>query len=105
MARRWFSRSWVSFAWAFLAVGLSIGAWSVSTPLGAAPDEQGHVIEAAAAARGQFTPPKIELVFLGSRKGQIGLVGLPAWVANKQRGRLFHPSAQRAGGLRTDHKH
>jgi hypothetical protein len=81
MARPWFSRSWVSFAWAFLAVGLSIGAWSVSTPLGAAPDEQGQVIEAAAAARGEFTPPSIELVFLGSSKGHIGLVVLPAWAA------------------------
>jgi Predicted membrane protein (DUF2142) len=91
MARPSVTLSWRSFAWAFLAVGLSIGAWSVSTPLGAAPDEQGHVIEAAAAVRGQFTPPKIELVFLGSRKGEIGLVGLPTWVArNSEDGCFIH---------------
>jgi hypothetical protein len=76
------ARSWVAFAWAFLAVVLSIGAWSVSSPLGAAPDEPSHVIEATAVVRGQFTPPQFEVVIDGVRHGRIGVVLIPRWVSD-----------------------
>jgi Predicted membrane protein (DUF2142) len=81
MTRPSVTRSWASFAWAFLAVALSIGAWSVSTPLGAAPDEPSHVFEATAVVRGQFTPPKFEYVLDGVQHGRIGLVHIPRWVS------------------------
>ena len=75
------SRTLLLFAWAFAAVGLSIGAWSVSTPLGAAPDEPGHVIDAAAVVRGQFDGPPVSISDqFGS--GSIRLVVIPRWVGN-----------------------
>jgi hypothetical protein len=76
------SRSLAIFAGAFVALGLSIGAWSVSTPLGAAPDEPSHFIAAASAVRGQFGVPEIELKLYGLSAGLIGLVRVPKWVAN-----------------------
>ena len=82
MTRVSLARSWASFAWAFLAVVLSIGAWSVSTPLGAAPDEPSHVFEATAIVRGQFTPPTFEVVVDGVRHGRLGVVLIPRWVSD-----------------------
>jgi Predicted membrane protein (DUF2142) len=75
-------RGLACYSWAFLAVGLSIGAWSVSTPLGAAPDEPAHVVEAAAAVRGQFDAPRQEITIYGIALGQAGYVVVPKWVAN-----------------------
>jgi hypothetical protein len=68
-----------SFAWAFVGVGLSIGAWSISTPLGAAPDEPSHVDAAAAVVRGQFDAPRAEIVIQGIPHGRIGFIVIPQW--------------------------
>ena len=82
MTPGWVTGSWASFVRAFLAMVLSIGAWSVSTPLGAAPDEPSQVMEATAFVRGQFTPPQFEVVIDGVRHGQIGAVLVPHWVSD-----------------------
>jgi hypothetical protein len=42
------------FALAFVLVFLSMAAWSLATPLFAAPDESAHVVRAAAVVRGQI---------------------------------------------------
>jgi Predicted membrane protein (DUF2142) len=74
------SKGWVSFVWAFLATALSVGAWSISTPLGAAPDEPSHIIEAAAAVRGEFDSPRVEVKIRGLNLGRVGFVKIPEWV-------------------------
>ena len=71
-----------SFVWAFVAVALSIGAWSVATPLGAAPDEGGQWVQAAAAVRGQLHDQQFVLQIGHTPVGRSGLVEVPAWVAN-----------------------
>ena len=66
-------RNLVLYCWALLAIGAAIGAWSVATPLMAAPDEPAHAVEAAAAVRGQ-----LEL------RSPSHVVRVPAWVASTQ---------------------
>ncbi len=41
-------------AFAALGYALLIGAWAFASPIGAAPDEQAHIVRAAAAGTGQF---------------------------------------------------
>jgi hypothetical protein len=72
----------VSFAWVFMAVGLCIGAWSLSTPLGAAPDEPEHLIQAAALVRGQFDGPRVPVHYGQLLMGNMGTVRVPAWVTD-----------------------
>jgi len=74
------TRNLLSFVWALIAVGLSIGAWSVSTPFGAGPDEQSHVIQAAALVRGQFDGRQVEVNNYQFLVGREGIVEVPRWV-------------------------
>ncbi len=64
------------FAWAFVGVGLMLGAWSFATPLGAAPDEPSQIIQAAAIVRGQFDQPE-----QNTASGPEANVQVPEWVA------------------------
>ncbi len=80
-SRRRTVRGFISFVWAFLAAVLVIGAWSVSTPLGAAPDEPSHMVEASAAVRGQFNGHQLPSYVDGVRAGKIGTVEVPEYVA------------------------
>lgn len=48
------ARPWLTGLLVFLGLALASGAWAVSTPLGASPDEPSHIIKAASVARGQF---------------------------------------------------
>jgi Predicted membrane protein (DUF2142) len=75
-------RPLVTFVWVFVAVGLCIGAWSLSTPLGAAPDEPEHLIQAAAVVRGQFDGPQVPVHYGPLLLGKIGTVRVPAWVTD-----------------------
>ena len=75
-------RNLLSFVWAFVAVALSIGSWSISTPLGAAPDEPDQTIQAAAAVRGQLHDYEFELRIRNIPLGRVGAVLVPQWVAN-----------------------
>ena len=75
-------RPLVTYLWAFVAVGLCIGAWSLSTPLGAAPDEPEHLIQAAALVRGQFDGPQVPVHYGTLPLGRIGTVRVPAWVTD-----------------------
>ena len=43
-----------TFLWAFAAMGVILVAWTLATPLAAAPDEPSQAATAAAAVRGQF---------------------------------------------------
>lgn len=74
------NRPLLTFVWLFAAVGLCIGAWSLSTPLGAAPDEPEHLIQAAAVVRGQFDGPRVPVHYGPLLVGRIGTVRVPAWV-------------------------
>ncbi len=65
---------WLTFVWALVAFGLMIGAWSMATPLFAAPDEPGHLIQAAAAVRGEFDVPAQPGVY-----GAVSKVKVPEW--------------------------
>jgi|SRR5664280_1636967 hypothetical protein len=65
-----------AFVWAFAAIGIAIGAWSLATPLMAAPDEPIHVVEATAVVRGQIDVPKQP-----GRLGVTSLVQVPEWAA------------------------
>jgi Predicted membrane protein (DUF2142) len=75
-------RPLVTFIWAFVAMGLCIGAWSLATPLGAAPDEPEHLIQAAAVVRGQFDGPQVPVHYGTSLIGRMGTVRVPAWVTD-----------------------
>lgn len=75
-------RPLVTYLWAFVAVGLCIGAWSLSTPLGAAPDEPEHLIQAAALVRGQFDGPQVPVHYGTLSLGKIGTVRVPAWLTD-----------------------
>ncbi len=66
----------LTFVWALVAFGLIIGAWSIATPLFAAPDEPGHVIQAAAAVRGE-----LDVAAQPGAYGAISKVKVPQWVA------------------------
>ena len=66
--------SFALFVWAFVGVGLMLGAWSFATPIGAAPDEAAHTAQALAIVRGQFDVPEQRL------DGQpISWVRVPCW--------------------------
>jgi Predicted membrane protein (DUF2142) len=65
------------YLWALLAVGTMIGAWSIATPLMAAPDEPGHAAQAAAIVRGDFDVPEQP-----SRVGPLAEVRVPEWMAS-----------------------
>jgi hypothetical protein len=78
-AKRRQPRTVIVFIWAFLGVGTMICAWSFATPIGAAPDEPAHIVQAAAIVRGQFDEP----LHQGS-VGRIASVRVPAWVADIQ---------------------
>ncbi len=58
-------------------MGTSIGAWSIATPLMAAPDEPSHAIDAAAVVRGQLDASEHPTLV-----GPVALVRVPAWVAS-----------------------
>ena len=75
-------RPLLTFGWIFLAVGLCIGAWSLATPLGAAPDEPEHLVQAAAVVRGQFDGPQVPVHYGPLSLGKIGTVHVPAWVTD-----------------------
>ena len=70
-------RNLLLYCWALLAMGTAIGAWSLATPLMAAPDEPAHAIEAAALVRGQFDVPE-HPTYLGPE----ATVHVPAWAAS-----------------------
>ena len=48
------ARPWLTGLLVFLGLALASGAWAISTPLGASPDEPSHIIKAASVARGQL---------------------------------------------------
>lgn len=48
------ARPWLSGLLVFLGLALASGAWAVSTPLGASPDEPSHIIKAASVVRGEW---------------------------------------------------
>ena len=69
--------SFALFVWAFVGVGLMLGAWSLATPIGAAPDEGAQTTQAAAIVRGQFD------VRVQPLDGQpVSWVRVPCWVDN-----------------------
>lgn len=82
--QRWTTGTPLSFVWAFVAVGLSIGAWSVSTPLGGGPDEPSQMVQAGAAVRGQLDAHQVVVKFDRIPIGRVGVVEVPKWVANVQ---------------------
>jgi len=47
-------RFWRTFAVTWALIALLMTAWSLATPLGAAPDEPAHLVKAAAVVRGEF---------------------------------------------------
>ena len=72
-------RAVVGFIWAFLGVGVMTCAWSFATPIGAAPDEPAHIVQAVAIVRGQFDEPTHH-----SALGSIASVRVPAWAADTE---------------------
>lgn len=72
----------LTFVWVLGGVLLSIGAWSLSTPLGAAPDEPAQIIQSSADVRGQFDGPQVPFTADGISIGRIGTVEVPDWVTN-----------------------
>jgi hypothetical protein len=80
-ARRW-RTGLLIFVWALLGVGLSMAAWSLSTPFGEAPDEPAHMIQAAAVVRGQLDGPQVPVKFAQVPIGRVGAVTVPAWVTD-----------------------
>jgi Predicted membrane protein (DUF2142) len=69
-------RTVIVFIWAFLGVGTMICAWSIATPIGAAPDEPAHIAQAVAIVRGQFNEPNHPSPF-----GPLARVRVPGWAA------------------------
>ncbi len=62
---------------------LSIGAWSLSTPLGAgAPDEPAQVIQSSAVVRGEFAGRQVPFRAGPILIGRIGTVEVPEWVTS-----------------------
>ena len=68
-------RSVSIFLVVFAAAGLAISAWTIATPLMAAPDEPYHVVQAAALVRGQFDRPYHRI-----HPGLVSTVRVPYWV-------------------------
>jgi hypothetical protein len=73
-------RRLLSFVWVLLALMLSIGSWSLATPLTQGPDEPDHMIQAAAVVRGQFGGTQSEEHWNGIPIGEVGAVEVPKWV-------------------------
>ena len=69
--------SFALFVWAFVGVGLMLGAWSFATPIGAAPDEAAHTTQAVAIVRGQFNEPRQPWV---RSQFVIGWARVPCWI-------------------------
>ncbi len=72
-------RLWAAAFVIFFALG---AAWSVSTPIGASPDEHAHFIRAAAVARGQIDGREVMVPHtVGGIEGDFAESGvrLPAW--------------------------
>ena len=69
-------RPLATFLWAFLGVGMMLRRVVLATPIGAAPDEPSHVIQATAIVRGQFDEPNH-----GSFFGPIATVEVPTWAS------------------------
>jgi hypothetical protein len=67
-------RSIIFFLWAFAGAGAMLVAWSLATPLGAAPDEPAHIAQAVAIVRGQFDEPE-HFAYLGTE----ATVRVPSW--------------------------
>ncbi len=67
----------MTFVWIFAGVGLMLAAWSLATPIGAAPDEPAHIIEASAIVRGQFDEP-----YHPTPVGPEATVSVPQWTAS-----------------------
>ena len=70
-------RTVIVFIWAFLGVGTMICAWSLATPIGAAPDEPAHIAQSVAIVRGQFDEPTYK-----ASTGPLARVRVPGWAAN-----------------------
>ena len=70
-------RNLLLYVWAFLAIGTAIAAWSIATPLMAAPDEPSHTIDAAAVVRGMFDATEHPTSI-----GPLANVRVPEWVAS-----------------------
>ena len=70
-------RTVIVFIWAFIGVETMICAWSFATPIGAAPDEPAHIVQAVAIVRGQFNEPTHRSGF-----GLIASARVPAWAAD-----------------------
>jgi hypothetical protein len=64
------------FLWAFVGIGLMVCAWSLATPLTAAPDESAHTIQAVAVVRGELDEP-VSARLLGT---SLAWVRVPCWV-------------------------
>jgi hypothetical protein len=75
-------RGWVVYLWAFLGIGLSIGAWSLATPLGSAPDEPTQMLQGVAIVRGHFDGRQVPLTYAGIPVGRIGLIEVPRWATD-----------------------
>jgi hypothetical protein len=73
---RW-CRNLLLYCWALLAIGAAIGAWTLATPLMAAPDEPAQAIDAAAVVRGQFDVRE-HTAYLGPEE----TVQVAEWVAS-----------------------
>ena len=99
-------RPWRVFVWAFVAVGLSIGAWSLATPLGGGPDEPSQMVQAAAVVRGQIDGTEQPVTFGGVPIGHVGSVDVPRWATKAGAAQCFawHPgvAASCAPGVGTD---
>ena len=54
-----------------------ICAWSLATPIGAAPDEPAHIAQSVAIVRGQFDEPTYK-----ASTGPLARVRVPGWAAN-----------------------
>lgn len=76
-AERGQPRTVLVFLWAFLGVGTMLCAWSIATPIAAAPDEPAHIAQAVAIVRGQFHEPVRHTPL-----GLIASVRVPAWAGD-----------------------
>ena len=73
-------RSWVVYLWAFLGIGLSIGAWSLAAPSsGQHPISRAQMLQGVAIVRGHFDGRQVPLASAGIQVGRIGLIEVPAW--------------------------
>ncbi|WP_165065964.1 DUF2142 domain-containing protein [Marisediminicola senii] len=76
-AGRTVARPWAALTIAFIAFFLACSAWSLATPISGGPDESGHIMKAAASARGMWTGtatvnPGIEQFVLPANVSDVG---------------------------------